>query len=1309
MTSPNHAAKKFMPLHWCPRQIIHEPVVLNEGAIVMFELSANVFVPGARAWADIVGSQANLHMVALFVFLLDRCADIKATVYLETLVNETDFFSLHGGVLTDTVSVIGYRLWVPLKSADIVSGFLGSIRTYLCQPVQADDPAGGGRAAKRARRASGASEESDHVQVTPKISIKSIKTVHALHRAVKQYFVGKDFVGHIDLTQSGDIVAADWSADDDAPVGSCTFVDYFSAERQFSNTVYVQNMIKTDILDVQRHYESYVVPTDTFGGQKFMPPKKVIDAGLFYVMRCGHGAGVISTGGAQLFDYFFPKKTASRARLIGALESILSAAGIKMSIGNKPIHELIRTVQQSVSDLDHTFEDPVEYSDLVEPSSVVDMDNTSDVPYSIRVWYHVISNIAHQTSKKRDYYSHPKSRDPDQIHLLYKRLCIDVKMLFSNGSIPGIPKIYNELYIEHTQRHEYIHTRPSKPDVLAIARKHFFRRRKSVPGSYTGLSEMIRFLHACTVIFRLMPQQINVFVMCYLYHFSATLNSNMASTFIILYGPPETGKSTIIDTIRNTVASCLCITEDSTSELASTVQEDTRDLRLICEDELRDTIGEGGGKNDSGTTKSKNDQTILASGVTTHDRVGRNAHGEFVEQSTTTVKRIMKIAGTNYPDRVRPAIASRAIMVPVVMGNATKSKKKHASTSSSIAVSTFDNPRVKQQYAGVQHSFQSISAAQINYVALEAMGGIPHIDMAMFYMYHLMYEARFGVSPHKARRTKDMKQLAKSLHIFDMVTTWHCRGLGAVFDYDPAIELMWYASQPFVSMEKVVIAVGMVNNTSSTKSQLSQIMATIRNHLDFADNEFLEHGDGHFYVTKFTSIDSMVEKIGKFLPTLGVEVVRTIITQVEATTTATFPNILTSPIDGKRGNEWVCVNKDWISQVITPVEAGIINMFKRMVKDPSKRLFDFDTESKHVFRARVHDTLMHPHADHGIPELGKIDPTMIAYGYRLLLSLKNPATKEPYVVVEQSYPVAVYTSTASSASHKLSKTRPNTYIYPQTELNPIVVDPALFAVGDVTMATPLDRFHIDVLTVAGGYSENGLAFSGLPSADYGLSRLNDCYFRVPHDNECSFEVYNAYACPKVVQDLLDDNDPIDVFPTAGDAPGTGGAPLDADNGMDDAGGAPFDADNVMDDAAASFDADNVMDDAGGAPLDTDNVMDNAAVPLGGAAGGTSSFNIDDDAAAPFDTGGVGSFNDNAGEATPMDEDPVDDAGEATPTDEDPVDDDFGDIDSLLPPDQTTVFFDQHSAIESVVAKRARSRVALPKEYTDIFDKAYYTY
>jgi hypothetical protein len=98
-------------------------------AIVMVELSANLYGSWGASFGDAIGMPLHQTMLSMWLWVYDRAIETEATVFLETVVD--------GRENTDPVKPHSFRLWIPLREgmlAQFVTCVAGALPVWVEPP-----------------------------------------------------------------------------------------------------------------------------------------------------------------------------------------------------------------------------------------------------------------------------------------------------------------------------------------------------------------------------------------------------------------------------------------------------------------------------------------------------------------------------------------------------------------------------------------------------------------------------------------------------------------------------------------------------------------------------------------------------------------------------------------------------------------------------------------------------------------------------------------------------------------------------------------------------------------------------------------------------------------------------------------------------------------------------------------------------------------------------------------------------------------------------------------------------------------------
>jgi hypothetical protein len=375
-------------------------------------------------------------------------------------------------------------------------------------------------------------------------------------------------------------------------------------------------------------------------------------------------------------------------------------------------------------------------------------------------------------------------------------------------------QVYGNLYKESVRAMTDLRSEGlDVPGYVKMARKIFYGRKQS--HEFTGLSWMfIRDVVNASKCLNFMIQQQTVYNLLYNMHFSVTLNTNEASSFIVLAGPSETGKSWAMKKLSSGIAASLSRTEDSHSDQAGTI-DDSGDLQvsaslrcvfeacsvasqcivgkgytgacsmvrtvphpswdrmtcgrpvlmcsvvpfpntqIVIEDEYKDTTD---GKDASSDSRIKTKQSQMSNGVSIRRRYHRNMKTDKAEiEVGVGIERSFLWTGTNNPQKIPLAMLNRAIVIPVVLPNSRLHRDKIAENmTGGVAAAIYNNAKVQKNFKAAQMSSKVLSSLQVHYTALQAIGGIPSMIEDCFELFKILYVKTFGEGKKKKGKKGDV-------------------------------------------------------------------------------------------------------------------------------------------------------------------------------------------------------------------------------------------------------------------------------------------------------------------------------------------------------------------------------------------------------------------------------------------------------------------------------------------------------------------------------------------------------------------------
>ena len=1054
--------KRYMPLHESANQRL-QGAIPCDGACSFMEIPAAIFTPGARSWDQVMGLEEYSLVMQLFLFWLEVLRTVDAYVVLETLVTN-DFEDLHHSEMGRLVNVVGYRLWAVLNPEQQMTVLKQVSITLSDNCADQDD---------RKRKF----EES--VEIPPYKELVRSK-MHLL-KLVRLYNSSGRGPAITDFSS-----APSTSWDDEEPH---TFLDHFNMNLQFSRDWYLERAAHSDLYTPQSNPDNYVRLNNT-GSPVFFPVDSLRKTGIIRAFKLG-GGGFLESKSTDIFNYFLPQYSPTTAELQAKYERCLAAIGSFVSLRDKTREELI----QSATSTD-PFGDPHDFS-AVTAVHAGEMSRDLD---SLRLG--ALSTI---------YTTAQELHDRNAVRLRFLKSTCNVKgtykfygditnnihLVFSGDPVKGLPLVLNDLYKENRAITELMR---SDETWVRKANAIFYHGNETTRG-YTGLSHMINKL---TILSRenlmLMPQQQSVFLLMYLWHMMATSHLTVTGTIIILCGRPETGKSHAMNMLAECVAHCLILREGSSSELAGTDGNHDNDLRIKITDENRSTRADS--KDSSSGTKDLNEQSAYGEGLIYHSRLLRDpSTGIYSTAKTVTASRYMDFSGTNMPQNIPSAKASRACIIPVTSLNSASSQLRSGAVASSMA----SDIMVAEDGHACKLALKMLSSLQVRTTALEAFGGLPPLDSTCIRVFIALLEKMLGIDAMQTRRKNDLARLARAVKVWNDTSIWHCRGLGKRYDYDVTIEYMFLASRQYIRMEEVIVAYVMLEQTRSMSAYMREIMMTLKLNVLIVDGEMAQ--TDNYYFSSYSRDQDLVARLVGAHPQLGDGVVLKCFTTMRVGCTNKLPNI--DRVKNHEGVEQIAFNKEWLGTVNTPVEDAILLSLQRLIDDKSSYVTrDFDTENMYVFSARVRSSLVNPVSADALhfPELIGESKHGIRHGFSMLESRrladntlcfnKSMQSFDGLKLVDAGFPGAV-PSDVYAGRYKVSKAIPA----------PLVVHPSVFELRSPASVS-IDLIKAGLI-VAGGYDNGKRIFAGIDPAQPG-DDLVDNFVLIEDGEEVSVTVNNMY-------------------------------------------------------------------------------------------------------------------------------------------------------------------------------------------------------
>lgn len=947
------------------------------------------------------------------------------------------------------------------------------------------------------------------------VHLQKVKSYHHLVRLLRVYFSGEKRIPGIMPVGVEPRGIDDW--DEPEQVAIPKFTDYIEATSQFADATYAKRADQRRMYSPQATIASYV-SRNVEGKFIFNPDKALTEsAGLLRYFQCGPG-GFLNAEPGELATYLLPLENPSVEEVRDKLERILNATGHSRDISQHTMEDLVG---------ENLFDDPHNYSAIkIDDRDLVgDQVGMSAYEAIIRANYHIATTLKQRTIAQFEKIS--GERAAVDLRRLHSRLAKNLKIMLNGDTTDGVPKVYGRLFKE-SNRLMAAMTATNDDKLMRRARAIFYGKKRD--HDFTGLSWMfIRDACNAATCLNFMVQQQTVYTMLYNMHFGVSLNTNEASSFIVLAGPSETGKSWAMKKLTSGIADALSRTEDSQSEHAGTI-DDSGDLQVVIEDEFKDT---NDGRDASSDSRIKNKQSRMSNGVTIRKRYHRSLTTDKpVVEVGVGIERSYLWTGTNNPQRIPPALLNRAIVIPVVLPNS----RLHRSKVGGVAAAIHNNDKVQRNFRACQVAHRTLSALQVNYTALESIGGIPKMNEDLFELFKLLHVQRFGGDSSKSGETESSRQtvehlrLATSIHIRDHLAIWYCRGLGERFKFDKSVEGLWYAWSAFLRMEEIVLAMVQIEGTRSMSSFIRELMMLLKDSIMQCDGQMLSAGD--YWVTKYTRRAALIRDTKQRLVRFGAGLCEKVIEMAEQTKTKGLPNVKFELVLD-RNCEHLMVHKEWIASITTPVEAAMIQVLRRLAKDGSICHREYVSETSLVFETQIRKSFRNPKSDGAIkhPELSAYRAEDIENAYQ---QLENRRFDDiPAIQTPNEIKVAVMSDSPSEGAEATDDGR---WKKQRRLFVPMVVHSALLNTTEQQPESPIDTFLKEMLTIAGGYVDRRV-FSGMDPSDPKAAVTDNC-FLVKDTDTVRLEVDNPHRLSTATKNIIygddfedsDDDEDDGLFP-----------------------------------------------------------------------------------------------------------------------------------------------------------------------------------
>lgn len=1110
------AQKTLRYFPFAATQKIETPIKCDdEGSLLMMELPSATFQRMARSWNDVLLLSDRVGMMKLFVFLLQCACDCNAKVVLETVVNGQEFKGLDKGVLNDDTNVVGYRLWIPLESAHEVE-YLVAVAGALASSAQkemASVSTGNGKRRKTDDSQSGA------FGPTVPSYLRKVTSVSELSQLVRLYYMGQSSVEVAMIADSTTVTMSDGlcpgTADTDAV--KMVLTKLMDAPHQFAHSSFEARCKMHGVLDIQASLDSYLDTVPGSGTRAFFPHSYLREKGLVRVFDTGTDRSFIRTA-LDLFRFLLPQYSPKEDEIRTKLQLVLAARGMEMeNLGEMSMRELVELGDRGEDYADAIFKDPHWFSPLTVPK---DRDlskcTSSFFTTAMNNQYFVIAGQRRRTMMRRKHSA--EVGDDALVYRVFRETYRDMNMMLSVDMMDGVPPVYNDL--REASEHLLSHMRnPSKTDTMTdrLSRAYFFKPPPTA--EYRGLSAMLtRLLIGSRSNLGLIGPQSSIWLLLWLQSFSVTINRMGESFFGVLTGPPDTGKSRASEVFTTCVPPKLVMQVDGTSTLAMTVYGSKQDMRVVLMDELKHVTDKGGtGGND---VQTKLIQSQLSNGCITYNvKVRHPDTGEFVLQNTVVVLRNCTVTCTNFRHLLAGPLDSRAVKFAVASSKDTRQRSSLVSRNSQVA--TRDMHQSKVNFRSWQICLQAYSSLQWRYTAMEAIGIIPVMDDSLFVVFNFLMFHRFGDGVMTGRRIVALRKFVESIRIFDLISTWHTRGLGKKFGFDPAVEVMYYASASYFTAEAIVAGYSLLEQTTSTEAVLHKMVGLIKETIYMDEGSPLCHEE--YYVSRFQNKGILVKHLSKMMQEQGEGMVEKMFSVAESGIAEDgLPNI---KVEKHENTDKFMYHRAWIASVRTDTEKAILKVLRRLVDTKKRCGPSYDQEDTHVvFDMEVMVSLLeveNPRHPIKHPELARKTKSAITQAIAYLKDAEDDNGNPMFEQANGSVDVAVYVPPNSDrASNAVpSIARHGEFKIRKSHFVPLVVHRDLLKDQEST-ASVMDRFMTDFLSIAGGYTGTRKVFAGVNAAPSGPDSMPHHTLRVPTDHKVAVTIPNKFYKSAMCESMM---------------------------------------------------------------------------------------------------------------------------------------------------------------------------------------------
>lgn len=1081
-------------------QKITEPIRCDEdGTLLMIELPFSVFLPGAQAWSHILMLSDRIQLVRLWFFFLQCACECRARVILETVVDGPEYKNTFNSTLSQDITVVAYRLWIPLDTNNEQT-FLSVVASALTSNRAADSVLTQPSSQHKRRK----TDSSETISVPD--YLENIVKQSDLEKCTSLYYMGKrrcPVTMVVDTTMSGM----------DGPSSGTLLTKYFEASSQFLDPDFIRRYGDGSVLQEQRTIDSYLITTPT-GAKAFFPTEYLRNKGLIRVFDTGHDAAFIMDA-FDLFRYMLPQKVATIDEIRHKIDLVESARGTIRDLSNVPLAELM----EMTGDGTFTSRDPYYYSPMTISSDIDPSKNQTSFYETARDrQYPVIASLKTRNQHRRHHAS--RGKDPARVYQVFKTTLKEMEMMLRAPKLDGVPPVYNDLCNAADEYMHYMRSTTNKDAHDQRVRRWFNGENIVNKDEYHGLCSMLTTLTvSANQRLGLTGTQRGTWLLIYLQTYTTTLNRMGESFFGLLSGRHDTGKSHACKTMLDCIPPKLVFQSDATSALAITVYGPEQDMRVTYIDELK-TLSDS--KTGSTDVTTKLVQSQLSCGVITYSvKTFDKLTGRWVFTMSVVVLRTCVIGCTNFAHMVSEALQSRATNFvaapsPTDTDQSTiKSRNDH--------VSERDSQIVQLMYNSFCRLLQTYSSLAYRYTAMEAVGVIPPMEDSMFILFNNLLFARFGSDIMAGRRIVALRKLAESIRIFDLITTWYTRGLGKLFGNDGTAEIMYYACASYLTAPSIVAAFALLEQSTSTDLQLKRMESILKDTISIENGTPVTDGDT-YYVSVFSRRGDVLKHLKKYMGDLGDGVIRKLYGVIEnGVSSDNLPYIIEQRVGT---NERLMYHRTWMGTIRTPTEKAIVDVLARYQNTNSCRPGYVNESTIRVFHNEIHRSLYDvedPHAKIKHKELHSKSKSHVKQALAYLQDARNNEGTPLFSIIMEHVDTAMYTEKDTDVAEP-SSIHPGKYKVRGSWSGAIVTHVDLFQKEDTGSA--MDTFFMDYLSIAGGYNDGRRIYVGMNMRAKDGTALPVHTIRIPSTHTVNVTLPNKHYKSPTEKFILGDDDDI---------------------------------------------------------------------------------------------------------------------------------------------------------------------------------------